>query len=375
MKHSESLREILKLNPWSYISPPNSAAECLQSSSDKRPSNSNIKNSPSWNTFFWGTDGEYLRVRFDVLNFGPKLCVRNQGQKVSSAYLRPDIVVEISSTLKFAQTRLLCGVRGVSERVAMGIDLRESKMILDGYQTRIRMNKPTISWVLEIFKHFTFIAWQVENQRAERVEMILQQETGPVLVWAPKMKKALHDIEGSPAGTGSSHPFLLRRNHSGGWRRDVRPGGGTILFMSAEADVVRSDKSGSKQCRFCVFFLMFPVFLVLCHCQIVPSKETSWFELFNCSETFNFTSSHQGPKGVVESDEIVRIPSTSTFQTSPSSSSKDEQMSCHTSCPTESKWWVFTFLMFYWTRTPSSLLSQKGTATTKKAKGFTKKGP
>ncbi len=167
------------------------------------------------------------------------------------------------------------------------------------------------------------------------------------LNWAPKMKKALHNTEGSSAGTGSSHPFLLRRNSSGGWRRDVRPGGGTILFMSSEADVVRSDKSGSKPC---CFFKMFPVFLVLCRCSV--EGNLFWFELFNSSETFNFTMSHQGPKGGVESDEIVRIASTSTFQTSPSSSSKDEQMSCIVTLPVQpnrsdqcSPFWCFIGLV------------------------------
>lgn len=53
------------------------------------------------------------------------------------------------------------------------------------------------------------------------------------------------------------------------------------------------------------------------------------------NDTFNFTMPYQGPKGVVESDEIVRIASTSTFQTSPSSSSKDEDVL--SSCPTKSK--------------------------------------
>ena len=57
--------------------------------------------------------------------------------------------------LSFAQTGLLCGVRGVSERVAMGIDLRQSKIISGGYQTRICMHKPTILQVLESFMHYT----------------------------------------------------------------------------------------------------------------------------------------------------------------------------------------------------------------------------
>lgn len=228
------------------------------------------------------------------------------------------------------------------------------------------MNKPTISRVRESFMHCTLHRLTSGEPECRTGWNYPATRDWPCvgLSWAPQMKKALHDIEGSPAGTGSSHPFLLRRNSSGGWRRDVRPGGGTILFMSAEADVVRSDKSGSKPCRFCVFLNMFSVF-------------NSALSLSNCSpeghDTFNFTMSYQGPKGVVESDEIVRIASTSTFQTSPSSSSKDEDVL--SSCPTKSKWWVFTFLMFYWTRTPGSLLSQKGRATTTKEKVSQNTGP
>ena len=119
------------------------------------------------------------------------------------------------------------------------------------------MNKPTISQVLESFMHGTLHRLTSGEPECRTGWNYPATRDWPCagLNWAPKMKKALHDIEGSPAGTGSSHPFLLRRNSSGGWRRDVRPGGGTILFMSAEADVVRSDKSGSKPCRFCVFYV------------------------------------------------------------------------------------------------------------------------
>lgn len=51
-------------------------------------------------------------------------------------------------------------------------------------------NKNTYVWINQPFCGFVrilcivlYIAWQVENQSAERVEIILQQETGPVLVW------------------------------------------------------------------------------------------------------------------------------------------------------------------------------------------------
>lgn len=142
MKHSESLHtEILKLNPWqSYISPPNSARNDLCRMPPKLQRQKTIEQQ-----YQKLSQLEHILLRQDWLRvlrcfefWTQTLRQESRPEAIQCICFETGHRWKISSTLSFAQTWLLCGVRGVSERVAMGIDLRESKIISGGYQTRIR---------------------------------------------------------------------------------------------------------------------------------------------------------------------------------------------------------------------------------------------
>ena len=173
----------------------------------------------------------------------------------------------------------------------------------------------------------------MENQSAELAEIISRQ-TGPVLVWIEHQRWRRHCIilKVLLQAQAQAIPFSLGETAVGDEEGMSDPEDGRYCScLRKRMSSARTSRAPSRA----VFFLTKCFQCSLCF-VVVPSKETSFdSNSFNCSKTFNFTMSHQGPKGGVESDEIVRIASTSTFQTSPSSSSKDEQMSCIVTLPVQ----------------------------------------
>ena len=105
-------------NPWG----------CLPSWIARRPSNSNTRNSPSWSTFFWGR-GFLWRGSFS----------RTSQITICQAWHRPRYSMTCAKGLALSyvdssclQTGLLCWIRGVSERVAVGESLRMSQIVGQG---------------------------------------------------------------------------------------------------------------------------------------------------------------------------------------------------------------------------------------------------
>jgi hypothetical protein len=105
-------------NPWG----------CLPSWIAKRPSNSNTRNSPSWSTFFWGR-GFLWHGSFS----------RTSQITICQAWHRPRYSTTCATGLALSyvdssclQTGLLCWIRGVSERVAVGESLRMSQIVGQG---------------------------------------------------------------------------------------------------------------------------------------------------------------------------------------------------------------------------------------------------
>lgn len=95
--------------------------------------------------------------------------------------------------------------------------------------------------------------------------------------------------------------------------------------MSSEADVVCSSKHRSETDG--NYMELYGTIVFECIWLDLIAQwlnMTEWFWFASCF-AFGIPSdvSDQGPKGSDEAEEIVRIPSTSTFQTSPSSSSRD----------------------------------------------------
>lgn len=226
------------------------------------------------------------------------------------------------------------------------------------------MNKPIISQVLESFMHCTLHRLTSGEPECRTGWNYPATRDWPCagLNWAPRWRHCMI-LKVLLQAQAQAIPFSLGETAVGDEEGMSDPEEGRYCScLRKRMSSARTSRAPSRAVF--VFLFMFSV-------------SNSDLSLSNSSpegnDTFNFTMPYQGPKGVVESDEIVRIASTSTFQTSPSSSSKDEDVL--SSCPTKSKWWVFAFLMFYWTRTPGSLLSQKGRATTTKEKVSQNKGP